>query len=50
MISIGAAIRASFEAPIRFIESYHPYIPNESDKDAIIRDFQLLVNIFIRSL
>src|SRR5918997_1137385 len=46
MISIGPAIRASFDAPIRFMESYHVNIPNESDKDAIRRDFQLLVNIF----
>jgi hypothetical protein len=50
MISIGAAIRASFDAPIRFMESYHAYIPNESDKEATIRAFQLLVKIFNRSL
>jgi hypothetical protein len=50
IISIGPAISASLDAPIRFIESYHPNIPNESDKDASRRYFQLLVNIFSRYL
>jgi hypothetical protein len=42
-ISIGPAMRASFDAPIRLMESYHVNIPSESDKDANIRIFHDLV-------
>jgi hypothetical protein len=42
-ISSGPAIRTSFDAPIRLIESYHVKIPNESDKDARIKFFHDLM-------
>jgi hypothetical protein len=42
-ISIGPAMRASFDAPIRLMESYHVNIPSESDEDAKIRIFHDLV-------
>jgi len=42
-ISIGPAMRASFDAPIRLMESYHVNIPSESDDDAKIRIFHDLV-------
>jgi hypothetical protein len=43
-------MRASFEAPILLIESYHVNIPSERDKDAKIRIFHDLVNRIIVSL
>lgn len=49
-ISIGPAMRASFEAPILLIESYHVNIPSERDKDAKIRIFHDLVKRIIVSL
>jgi hypothetical protein len=42
-ISSGPAIRTSFDAPIRLMESYHVNIPNDNDKDARIRFFHDLV-------
>jgi hypothetical protein len=42
-ISMGPAMRASFDAPIRLMESYHVNIPSESDEDAKIRNFHDLV-------
>src|SRR5438093_6501729 len=42
-ISIGPAMRASFDAPIRLMESYHVNIPSESEEDAKIRIFHDLV-------
>ncbi len=47
IISIGPAMRASFDAPILLIESYHVNIPSESDRDAKIRIFQDLVKSII---
>ena len=47
-ISRGPAIRASFEAPIRLIESYHVNIPIASKKQAKMRffhDFENSVDI-----
>lgn len=41
-ISSGPAMRTSFDAPIRLIESYHVNIPNDSDRDARIRFFHNL--------
>ncbi len=43
IISIGPAMRASFDAPIRLIESYQVKIPNERGKDAKIRVLQDLI-------
>jgi hypothetical protein len=48
-ISNGPAIRASFDAPILLMESYHVSIPNESDKDARIRIFNDLIKRFFIS-
>ena len=42
-ISSGPAMRTSFDAPIRLMESYHVNIPNDKDKDARIRFFHDLV-------
>jgi len=50
IISIGPAIRASFDAPILLIESYHVNIPSESDEDAKISILQDLVKRIIVSL
>lgn len=50
IISIGPAIRASFDAPILLIESYQVNIPSESDEDAKISIFQDLVKRIIVSL